>query len=231
MRPGSAARPIGGIGRFLKDVKARGFSPRGIIDVGAHNGNWALLAYEVFPDAAIMMIEPLREMEKRLRAVQRRIPRCHYHAVGAGGIDAELEQTVVTTELYGSTFLKSSAGPPSHAHERRKTSIRTIDGLTATTPGFSPDFVKFNVQGYELEALKGGESLFGLKELFVLETSLFHFWDQQPLTRECITFMHDRGYELCDVTDYLRRPSDGALGQVNLAFVRANGVFRRSSAW
>jgi len=231
MRPGSATRSIAGIGRFLEDVKARGFSPRGIIDVGAHDGDWALLAHRVFPGATIMLIEPLREMESRLRSVQEQIPRCHYHAVGAGPLDTELDQNVTVTQLSGSTFLRyPDRGTPA-AHERRKTVIRTLDGLVAATPGFNPDFVKLDVQGYELEALKDGDSLFGATELFVLETSLFRFWDKQPLTRECITFMHERGYELYDVTDYLRRPSDGAIGQLDLAFVKANGIFRHSSAW
>jgi FkbM family methyltransferase len=231
MRPGSAARPIGGMGRFLEDVKARGFAPRGIIDVGANNGNWAMLAHRVFPEAAIMMIEPLRELESKLLAVQRQIPQCQYHAVGVGPLDTDLDQTVVTTELYNSTFLRSSEGSTHPGHELRKTSIRTLDGLVATAPGFSPDLVKLDVQGYELEALKGGASLFGVTEMFVMETSQFRFWDQQPLTRECIAFMYDRGYELYDVADYLRRPSDGALGQLDLAFVKVDGIFRKSHAW
>lgn len=62
----------------------------------------------------------------------------------------------------------------------------------------------------------------------VMETAQFRFRDQQPVTRECIAFMYERAYELYEVADYLWRPRDGALGQLDLAFVKSDGVFRKS---
>ena len=53
----------------------------------------------------------------------------------------------------------------------------------------------------------------------------------QPLIREVISFMGDRGYEIYDITEFLRRPLDGALGQIDLAFAKNNGVLRNSNKW
>jgi hypothetical protein len=91
--------------------------------------------------------------------------------------------------------------------------------------------VKLDIQGFELEALSGAQTTFGRTEVFILETSLFGFLPGQPVTREVISFMFDRGYELYDITDYLRRPYDGALAQVDLAFVKADGRFRTETKW
>jgi len=94
-----------------------------------------------------------------------------------------------------------------------------------------PDLVKLDVQGFELEVLSGAETTFGRTELFIVETSLFRFLPNQPLIREVISFMADRDYELYDITAHLRRPYDGALGQVDLAFVKADGRFRAEAKW
>jgi len=110
------------------------------------------------------------------------------------------------------------------------TPIVTIDSLLVDRPDLVPDLVKLDIQGFELEALQGGQSLFGKVEIFILETTLNPFWDQ-PSTADCIIFMRDRGYELYDVTEYLRRPIDGALGQIDLAFVKKDGMFRREKRW
>jgi hypothetical protein len=88
-----------------------------------------------------------------------------------------------------------------------------------------------DVQGFELEALAGAEQTFGTTEVFILETSLFRFMPRMPLTREVVIFMSDRGYELYDIVSYARRPYDGALGQVDLAFVRREGMLRGNSSW
>jgi hypothetical protein len=42
--------------------------------------------------------------------------------------------------------------------------------------------------------------------------------------------MADRD-EIYDITQFLRRPYDGALGQVDIAFVKAHGFFRSNNQW
>src|SRR6266436_4167158 len=83
-----------------------------------------------------------------------------------------------------------------------------------------PDLVKLDVQGFELEALKGATQLFGRTEVFIMETPVFH---------EVVQFMADRGYLTYDFPGFLRRPRDGALGQCGVCFVRENSPLRESS--
>jgi FkbM family methyltransferase len=60
--------------KFLKDVRASGFVPRGIIDVGANQGGWTKDALSVFPEAHIIMVEPQAEMMFPLEALCRQNP-------------------------------------------------------------------------------------------------------------------------------------------------------------
>jgi FkbM family methyltransferase len=229
--PGSATRPIGELNLFLEDIRARGFIPRGIIDVGAHRGDWAKLALSIFPKTPILMIEPQEEMQKNLSEVVRASPNCQIVQAGAGRKAGELVQTI-WEDYAGSSFLPASNAELEKTGKQRKTPIITIDGLLAKDyPQFIPDLVKLDIQGFELEALSGAETLFGRTEVFILEASLFPFLSGCPIAREVISFMSDRKYELYDIPGRCRRPYDGALGQVDLAFVKAEGKFRTVKEW
>jgi FkbM family methyltransferase len=231
--PGASERPIARIQSFLEDIKARGFQPRGIIDVGANRGDWTRLARAVFPGTPVLMIEPQDEMEPCLSRLAAEIPACHYVKAAAGRAEGELIQTI-WEDLAGSSFLPEPDAEKLRTGKQRKTKVITIDALLSGAyayAGFHPDLMKLDIQGFELEALSGAQATFGETEVFILETSLFEFMPRMPTTREVMTFMSDRGYELYDITEFLRRPYDGALGQVDLAFVKSRGMFRTKSTW
>jgi FkbM family methyltransferase len=229
--PGTAGRPIAQIRSFLEDVRARGFQPRGIVDVGANRGEWTRLALSVFPATPVLMIEPQEEMEPHLSRLAAKIPACHYVKAAAGREEGELIQTI-WEDLAGSSFLPEPDVEKLKTGRQRKTKVTTLNALLGGPySGFQPDLVKLDIQGFELEALSGAGATFGKTEVFILETSLFEFMPRQPIMREAIAFMSDRGYELYDITEHLRRPSDGALGQLDLAFVKRRGMFRAKSSW
>ncbi len=229
--PGSATRPIGAWDLFLEDIRARGFKPRGIIDVGANRGNWTRMALAVFPRTPVLMIEPQDEMEASLAELTMTVPDCHFIKAGAGREPGELVQTI-WEDSEGSSFLPPVNADLLRTDKQRRTRIVTLDHLLAGTfSQFVPDLVKLDIQGFELEALSGGESLFGRTEVFILETSLFSFLPGCSLAREAIPFMFARGYELYDIPGFCRRACDGALGSVDLAFVKSNGSFRKVTEW
>ncbi len=227
---GSASRPIGNIRTFLEDIRARGFSPRGIIDVGANRGDWTRMALSVFPDVRVVMIEPQQEMQHILHQLCSQNSRLEFVRAGAGKEDGQLLQTI-WDDLAGSSFLPEPSEQKLRAGKQRMTPIVTIDSILRERDTFFPDLVKLDIQGFELEALKGARSLFGRTEVFILETSLYEFMPRMPITADCINFMAANGYTFYDVTEYLRRPSDGALGQIDLAFALRGGILCNSNKW
>jgi len=228
--PGGAGRPIANTRMFLEDVQARGFTPQGIIDVGANRGNWTRMAMSIFPHARVLMIEPQNEMKHSLEELCRSFESVEYVQAGAGKESGELVQTI-WEDLAGSSFLPEVRDDKLANGKQRKTPIVTIDDLLNERKSFIPDLVKLDIQGFELEALKGATSAFGKTQVFILETSLYHFFKDMPTTADCIMFMAERGYELYDVTEFLRRPLDGALGQIDLAFALREGTLRSSDRW
>jgi FkbM family methyltransferase len=229
--PASLHRPVGDIDCFLEDLKARGFVPEGLLDVGAHKGSWTADALRTFPACKAVMIEPQDEMVPYLEEVCARHPGVTHVKAGAGSACEERIQTI-WDDFAGSSFLPQENSELLGTGKQRVTRLVTLDSVIQTGPsGFRPDLVKLDVQGYEIAALKGAASLFGKTEVFIVEVSLFRFFEDAPLCREVIQYMAERGYELYDIPGMQRRPLDGALGQLDLAFVKSGGRFRTSSAW
>lgn len=48
----------------LNTLKRLGWQAAGIIDVGAYQGQWSVMAKQIFPDAHILMIEPQARLEE-----------------------------------------------------------------------------------------------------------------------------------------------------------------------
>jgi FkbM family methyltransferase len=185
------------------------------------------MALSIYPQATVVMIEPLEQMCAQLSALCRERAGCHYVKAGAGRAEAELIQTFGDDhDLQWATFLTPTVSP-----RQKSTPVVTINGILKEYTDFRPDLVKIDIQGFELEALSGGSKLFGITEAFVIETSLFSFMEGQPMTRDVISFMADRGYEIYDITEFLRRPYDGALGELDIAFVKRDGLLRPNDRW
>lgn len=227
---GTANRQIGDVKHFLEDIRARGFQPKGILDVGANTGTWIRMALDIFPSSHAILIEPQKEMRLALEDLCSRNKGIEYVEAGAGAVAGELVQTI-WKDLAGSSFLPKAEEHKIKEGEQRITPIVTINDLLATRPGFSPDLVKLDIQGFEIEALKGADSCFGKTEVFILEASLYEFLPDMPIVADCISFMKEAGYDLYDITGFLRRPLDGALGQVDLAFAKSDGFLRKSNHW
>ncbi|ORB51170.1 hypothetical protein BST42_17215 [Mycolicibacterium rhodesiae] len=204
----------------LVGLRDRGLAPTTVLDVGANRGDWTKLARDIFPAATYVMLEPQLEMAPYLDAVGE-----PWHGVAAGSENGTLELTI-WPDLVGSSFLK----PDGADYPTRPVKIVTINHLIARENYAIPELVKLDIQGFELEALRGATQLFGVTEAFIVEVSLFSFGGH-PILREVVEFMGERGYETYDIAGALRRPSDGALGNLDLCFARVDGALRESNSW
>jgi FkbM family methyltransferase len=231
-RVGSFAqtRPIGVMSTFIADLRERGLRCNVVLDVGANRGDWTRTAREVFPEARYVLIEPQHEMASYLDALCASESKCRWFEVGAGATAGELTLTI-WDDLVGSSFLTPAAGGGADDRPQRVVPIVTIDELLAREGYAAPELVKLDIQGFELEALRGAPGVFDVAEVFILEVSLMEFLPETPVLSEVVSFMDERGFVVYDVAGYARRPLDGALGQLDLCFARRDGMLRRSTEW
>lgn len=215
---------------LLFELRGRGLECRSILDVGAHYGQWSAMAAEPFPAARFFLIEPQVEMKPSLDAFCERHPGSRWFQAGAGAAPGELTLTIMGG-YGGSSFLPEPSPDYEQGGGQRRVRVVTIDSLLEEGAIVMPELVKLDVQGFELEALRGGRRLFGPVEAFILETSLYRFMPGIPLFHEVIAFMAERDYYAYDFGGSLRRPYDRALGQTDVCFARKAGTLRTTDRW
>jgi FkbM family methyltransferase len=223
-------RPVGSFKLFLEDLKNRGWNCKTVLDVGANQGNWSRMAKEIFHEANFFLIEPQFEMKEKLVKFCEEYKDSQFILAGAGAKKETLTLTV-WDDLAGSSFLPKPSENLKQIGKQREIEIITIDELLSSSKIEMPDLIKLDIQGFELEALKGAAKTFGNTEVYILEVSLFHFGEGMPISSDVINFMLERDYVVYDFPGFLRRPLDGALGQCDVCFVKKNGYLRRSNEW
>jgi FkbM family methyltransferase len=229
---GSDKRPVGQMDSLLEDLKHRGLNCNTIVDVGANCAGWSDMAKKIFPSANFCLIEPQIEMKEKLDAFCKQTNNSIYILAGAGAKKDVLTLTI-WDDLAGSSFLVKPEQELKSSGKQREIEIVTIDELLATSKIKMPDLIKLDIQGFELEALKGAEKTFGDTEVYIMEVSFFSFSEVQdhPVFSDVINFMLQRDYVVYDFGGFSRRPLDGALAQCDICFVKRNGFLRKSNEW
>ena len=95
--------------------------------------------------------------------------------------------------------------------------LRALDALFDER-GF--DFIKLDVQGYELEVLRGAQRILAGVEAVLLEVSLLKINRGAPILDEVVAFMRERQFVAYEILEIHRRPLDRAMNQVDIIFVR-----------
>lgn len=167
----------------LKYLKQWGFQPATVIDVGAYRGEWTTLFKEIFPGTQVLMVEAQCDKASCLEKV------CHAFA-GETWFEIALlgsqdGQTVKFVEMEtGSSVFEESSSYPRQYLEKKQIAL---DSLLEKYPTFQqPDFIKLDVQGYELEVLKGASALLDSAEFVLMETSLILINQSCPLVADAI---------------------------------------------
>lgn len=229
--PATCERPIGDIYLFLEDILHRGFECKMILDIGANNGDWSRMASKIFPDSEYFLIDPLIEMENDLKSFCREHKKSSYRICGVGSKNEMRYLTIWNNNLEGSTFTVNENATFKKNNLQRLIQIRTINYLLEKKLLKIPQIIKIDVQGFEIEVLKGCSLLFGKTDLFIIEISLFKFNKEIPTFFEVIEFMEKIEYVLYDIVGYGRRPYDGALAQLDICFVKKSSFLKSSNLW
>lgn len=206
--------------RYLKD---RGFNPKTIIDCGAFVGDWTKMVKKIFPDARVLMIEPQKNKKEILTKVQN-----EFH----GAVEyincllgPENKDDVAFFEMEsGSSVLEEMTG---HPRQTVQLPMKTLDSILHKKNATDGIFLKLDVQGFEIEVLKGANAIIQKTDLVLMETSLLQCNKSAPLFNEVIQFMKEQGFVAYDFAN-LQRWRDNILLQVDIFFVKKDSTFRES---
>jgi FkbM family methyltransferase len=193
-----------------------------VIDVGVGSGTWDL--YEQFPASKHLLVEPLEECRSVLDDIAGKY-NAQYVLAAAGREPGTTEIRVHRVPACSST-IGPREGEDGEAVPRVVPVVR-LDDICGERGLPGSYLIKVDVEGAELNVLDGSGAILDDTEVVLLEVSLFRFWPDAPLFHDVVAYMKARGFVVYDLYGGHLRPIDGALAQVDVAFVKDQGPFRR----
>ena len=109
-----------------------------------------------------------------------------------------------------------------------KLRTRMLDSIIEDLHFSSPDFIKLDVQGYEIEVLKGANFALKFSEFVLIEMTLMTL-NHEPIILEVMNYMDSLGFQLYDISSLMRKPYDNALYQIDGLFVKKVSKFINSN--
>jgi len=176
-----------------------------LFDVGANVGQTTTTLVKYFPNASIFSFEPVGATFASLRRLCERFQhvRCLNMALGSSVGVAEIEihrNSELNTLVCDGPRLDDLVGV------REAVSINTVDAFCATENVAEIDIFKMDVQGWEMEVLRGARDIMAQKKVrFVFSEVGFRRADRDMQHfAELNDFMETSGFWLCGFYDSFR---------------------------
>jgi len=206
---------------FYNNLKQIGFEPKHIVDVGANHGWWTREALKYFPDAWYTLLEPQYWLEDSIKDVLETNTKVRFHAVGAGAAKGTFDFTIVNRDD-SCSFRYTEAEAKAEGFEQIKLPVVTLNDLLAGSGLPTPDIIKIDAEGLDIEVLKGASDFFGKTEIFMVEVGIVNkIFDNSCL--KMINYMDNNGYTLFEITDINRPFVPAILWLAELVFIKKNG--------
>jgi len=212
---------------FFSFIKQQGFNPTTVVDVGVATDTEEL--YKHFPQAQFLFVEPLAEFEPNLQQLCQRY-KGNYMLAAAGATNGEITFNVPTDLGGSSRFVTLEAQAGDYEMKPRTVPQYTLDSMWEGFELQGPAILKVDVQGGELEVIKGAGQCLNNFEFIVLEIGLVEQYIGQPIYHEYLNFMAERGFVTFDIihTGYAET---GLLAQVDMVFAKKDSAYRSNQRW
>lgn len=174
-----------------------------VVDIGANRGQFALIARHCMPTAHLISFEPLP------------LPAAAYRNIFANDRKAVLYQVAISdtqaqSVMHVSAQDASSSLLPLTARQQEifpgtsevgtlLVQTRPLDACVTPDDIRAPAMLKLDVQGFELNALKGCESLLARFAYVYVECSFIELYRNQALAHEVIKYLDSHNFQLASI--------------------------------
>lgn len=196
--------------RFLY-LKEKGYYPKSIVDIGANLGQFHNLVKSIYPDSKVLSVEGNPECENALRYNN---PNYLITLLGSEKTTKTFYVNKNDATCTGASIYKETTEFYDDCNEFTLP-MTTLDSLQQTF-----DLIKIDVQGAELDILKGGVKTIVDCDFILVELSINKYNDGAPSADEVIVFLSNLGFQINDIFSHFY--FNNTLTQIDILFINTS---------
>lgn len=191
--------------KHLYYLKNSGFEPKVIYDIGSCVLNWASVVKELWPNAEIILFDAFQEAEFLYEDYN------YYIGCLSDVDDKEVKFYQNDRFPCGNSYYREIGCDDENYFPEDKYKIMktvTLDRIVKERKFPLPDFVKIDVQGAELDILKGGIETLGNAKRLIVELQHKEYNEGAKLVDESLPIIESMGWK-CDCPLFQNNGPDG----------------------
>ncbi|MBX3048634.1 MAG: FkbM family methyltransferase [Anaerolineales bacterium] len=174
-----------------------------VVDVGANRGQFALLARKFWPNAILFSFEPLSEPVELFRKIFYGDGRAHIYlnAIGTakGNMLMHVSKADDSSSLLPITDLQAEIFPGTEEREQREVRVLPLGAVLTSAQIEKPALLKIDVQGSELNAINGSQTLIQCFEYLYVECSFMELYEGQATVNQVFLTILKEGFSLISI--------------------------------
>jgi FkbM family methyltransferase len=169
------------------------FTPTKILDIGAHFGGWYKTIKSIYPDSEVLSIEANPNCTTKLSRVN---PNSIISCLGVEEGTTQFYINISDPYCTGASMYKEQT-----EFYEGSTGI-TLPVVTLDSINQQFDFIKMDVQGAELDVIKGGLNTIQQASVLQLELGMLNYNEGAPKASEIISYLYNLGFDLFDIGSF-----------------------------
>jgi FkbM family methyltransferase len=185
-------------------IKKLDINPKVIYDIGSCVLHWTNEVKQIFPYSEIILFEAMDEVEFLYKDYR-------YHLGVLSNSEKEIDFYQNLEHPGGNSYYREIGHPDSeklfNKSVKKKTS--TLSSVVNKNKFPLPDLVKMDVQGCELDILKGGMDVINNAKYLIVELQHTNYNEGAPLSHITIEFLESHGWNLETKNPFCNNGPDG----------------------
>ena len=192
-----------------------------VLDIGSNKGQFILLIEKIFKNKIFYSFEPINEILEKQKRFFKNKKNLFFYNLGIGE-KSEKKKFYITNRRDSSSFLKVEhkikGNKDYQIKEEREISIKSLDEIFNQKILQEPILMKIDVQGFELEVLKGSSNILKKIKYIIIEVSNDEIYSKQPLSNEIIEYLDLKNFEFFKKNSITTKISKSNFSQVDMLF-------------
>jgi FkbM family methyltransferase len=202
----------------------REYKIKTVLDVGANIGQYGKELMQHGYKGEIHSFEPITSAYKQLCKNAKQFSAWKVHNIGLGSKEEEVminvSENIVSSSILKVGHASLSAEAKSKPTHQEKVKLTDLDTFLATMLVQKEILLKLDVQGFEMEALRGAMKSLRHVKIIQIELSFTELYEGGPLHDEVTEFLKEQGYEIFSIIPGFRDERSGRMLQADGIFIR-----------